>query len=118
MSIGVGKLLAAMLGAGLLGLLFGSLGLALGATTGYRARSAGICAAIAVVAYLVDVFGTVVDWLEPLRPLSPFYHATGSEPLVSGFDAACFGHIVILASVAAAFAALAVWSFNRRDLTR
>lgn len=118
MTIGAGKLLAATLGAGLLALLFGSLGLALGAVTGYRARSAGIAAAVAVVSYVVDVFGTVVGWLEPLRPISPFYHATGTNPLTSGFDAARFGHIALLLAIAAGLALYAAWSFNRRDLAR
>lgn len=106
------RIAAAMAHLGLLGLVFGSLALALSAATGRPGLSKGIPAALAVVAYLVNGLAPVVDWLEPARKFSPFYQYVGHDPLKNGLDWPSVG--VALATAAVLIGA-AVVGFRRRD---
>lgn len=97
----------------LLTLLFAGAALAVGAATGRRGLAIGVAAAIAVGGYLLDSFAPLVDWLEPLRPASPFYLYRGADPLSEGLDPV---HSGALAAVALLTVAVAVWAFGRRDV--
>jgi ABC-2 type transport system permease protein len=97
----------------LMSTVFGAIALLLGALTGRRMLSIGITAALVLIAYLVNALGTLIDWLEPWRPLSPFFHYTGSDPLTNGFQA---GPALLLAALTAAGVAAAVLAFDRREL--
>ncbi|HXF72004.1 MAG TPA: ABC transporter permease subunit [Actinomycetota bacterium] len=104
---------AACLLAGLLGLAFGSVALAVGAATGRRARAAGVAGALALLSFLVNTFATSVDWIRPLRWASPFRYYAAHDPLLGAFrplDA------LVLAAIAAIALAVAVATFERRDL--
>ncbi len=103
----------AVASSGLLGLAFGGIALAIGALTGRRMVAIAGSMGLAVVAFFVNALGTLVDWLEPLRPLSPFYHYLGNDPLRRGLDP---GHAAVLLAIAVAGAAVAVVAFERRDL--
>ena len=76
--------------------------------------STGAAAAASVAAYLVNSLAALVDFLEPFRKVSPFYHSVASDPLRHGLGAAHVGFLVALATVAAI---AAVAAFDRRDLT-
>src|SRR5262245_38000363 len=110
---------AAHLGAGaasavLLALAFGSIALLLGAASGRRALAAGLSAALAVAAYIVNSLASLVSGLEALQKLSPIFHYTASDPLRHGLDAA---HVLVLVGIAAVASTLAVAAFDRRDIT-
>lgn len=105
---------AATVDAAVLALVFGSLALLAGAATGRRSTAAGLGAAAAVAAYLLNSLAQLVGFLEPLRPASPFYHYAASEPLTLGLSAA---HVGLLLGAAAVAAAAAVAVFDRRDLS-
>jgi ABC-2 type transport system permease protein len=111
--IAAGKLAAAALFVFLLGLLFGSFAVAVGAATGKHALAVGIPSGAAAIAYLLNGVAPLVAWLDPLKILSPFYHYTAPAPLRHGF---ALGHATVLLAVSAALVVVAVWSFDRRDL--
>lgn len=104
---------ASGLGQVLLGVLFGFLALAAGAATGSRALAVGVGAGAAAATYLVGSLAPVVSWLEPFKWISPFYFATGENPLANGLP---WWRVLVLAGVAAVLLAAAVAAFERRDL--
>lgn len=115
MEISAGKLGAGVLSLLLLALLFGALALLAGTAMGHRGRAIGIVVAVAVAAYLVNSLAPLAGPLEPLRPLSPFYHYSVGDPLREGL---ALWHGLVLLAAAAAFGALAPLALERRDLER
>jgi ABC-2 type transport system permease protein len=97
----------------LLALAFGAIALAVGSATGSKGLAIGAPSGLALIAFIVNLFGATVSWLEPVRPLSPFYYYSGSEPLLNGVDPA---HALVLAAIATLAVSIAVWGFERRDL--
>lgn len=112
--VGVGNVAASVGGIVLFALLAEALALAFGAATGRRALARGLAAITVLAAYLVSSLAPLASWLEPWRPLSPFYHAIGRDPLRHGLAFASTGAIAV--SVIA-IVALAAWAFDRRDLS-
>lgn len=113
LEIGAGQLAAATLDAVLLAIGFGAIALAVGAATGNRGLAAGVTAAAAVAAYLVNSFAGLVDVLDRIKVLSPFYHYGAGDPLRNGLAA---GHTAFLLAVALGAGALGLVLFDRRDL--
>jgi beta-exotoxin I transport system permease protein len=113
MEISAANLAAATLAAVLLAAAYGVLALALGAATGRRALAVGVTAAAAVAAYLVASLANLVQALESLRPLSPYYHYAASDALRSGIDV---GHMAVPLAIVVAATAAAVVAFDRRDV--
>jgi ABC-2 type transport system permease protein len=113
MEISAGKLGAATTSAALLALAFGAVSVMLGAGTGRRGIAIGLASASAVASYLVNSLAVLVDVLEPIRKLSPFYHYAASDPLREGL---AVWHSGFLALIAVVGATLAVVAFERRDL--
>jgi ABC-2 type transport system permease protein len=97
----------------LLALAFGAIALAVGSATGSKGLAIGVPSGFALVAFLVNLFSATASWLEPFRPLSPFYYYSGSEPIVNGVDTV---HALVLVAIAAVAVLVALWSFERRDL--
>lgn len=97
----------------LLGLLFGSIALFVGALTGSRGLAAGAAAALTVVAFFSHSLASLVDVLEIPQKLSPFYWYVGNDPMLNGFS---WFHIGLLVLVTLAFFGLAVLAFSRRDV--
>ena len=97
----------------LLAIAFGAIALAVGSATGSKGLAIGVPSGFALVAFIVNLFGTTVSWLEPVRPLSPFYYYSGSEPLANGVDVV---HALVLVAIVTVALAFAVWRFERRDL--
>lgn len=111
--VGLRALSAAVVSTALLAVLFGSLGLALGAATGHRGLARGITALAAVAAYLLSSLPELVSWLRPARPLSPWYHALGVDPLANGYRPV---HLLVVLALIAVCLGVSVVSFGRRDL--
>lgn len=97
----------------LLALVMGLLAMTIGAATGKRGMAIGVAAAVAAAGYLVNSLAPVVSWIKPFRLVSPFYYATGSNPLTNGFDVT---DVVVLAAVAAVLLGAVAWAFERHDL--
>lgn len=102
---------AAFLG---LGLLSGTLGIAVGALTGRRIYSTAAAAGIAVLGYVVNAIGNQTKNLDQLRDFSPYGWAYHHTPLANGID---WGGLVLLYGFSIVFIAIAVIAFRRRDIT-
>lgn len=102
---------AAFLG---LGLLSGTLGIAVGALTGRRIYSTAAAAGIAVLGYVVNAIGNQTKNLDQLRDFSPYGWAYHHTPLANGID---WGGLVLLYGFSTVFIAIAVIAFRRRDIT-
>jgi len=107
------RVAAAVANTALLGLVLGSLALALGAASGRKGTTIGVAAALGFAAYLVNSLATVVDAFRSLRKASPFYYYGEPNPLLHGFD---LGSALTLAAISLILLALAVFAFERRDL--
>jgi ABC-2 type transport system permease protein len=106
-------LVAIVVGAVLLALVFGALALWLGALTGRRTMSIGVAFAVAIASYFLYSFSALVSALEPLRPLSPFTYYIGDNPLVNGIRPA---NVAVLGGATVVLFVLALIAFRRRDL--
>jgi ABC-2 type transport system permease protein len=97
----------------MLGVTFGLIALAVGASTGRKGLAGGIAAAVGVVGFLLDTFLSVVDALDPARFISVFYYFNNNDVIINGINAV---HFLTLVGIAALAVAIAVWRFERRDL--
>lgn len=113
MDIELGRITAAVLSLGLLGMAFGACTLAIGCQTGRPGLSRSVAGLVAVVGYLLNGLAPMVGWLQPLRPLSPFHYYIGNDPLRSGL---ALDHVAVLLAVTVALVAWAVLAFQRRDI--
>jgi ABC-2 type transport system permease protein len=113
MEISAGRLVAVTVSLALLTLLFAAFALMLGCLTGRRTLSLGISASVALGAYLLNSLGTLADWLEPTRRLSPFYYFIDADPLRNGLNPA---HAAILLAASIILVAVSVPVFQRRDI--
>ena len=104
---------AGVVSAVLLALVFGGIALLLACATGNRGLAIGATGALLVVAYFVNALAPLVDMLDRLQGLSPFYYYISNDPLRHGLD---FGYAAVLAVVAVAAFAAALVTFERRDL--
>lgn len=109
----LGHLAAAAVATGLLGFLFGSIALAVGAASGRRGLALAVAGAAAGAAYVANALGSLVGALHPLRQASPFYQYGAVDPLRHGLT---FAHAAPLGAGAAALVAVAIVAFSRRDL--
>jgi ABC-2 type transport system permease protein len=112
LEIGFGKLVAASLSVGLLALLFAAVALAAGAIRVGRAPAIAVAAGLAVAAWIFDGLARSVDALEGWRPLTPYYHALGQNPLREG---APWAGWALLVAATAFIAVLAATGLERRD---
>ena len=110
---GAGEIAAAVVSTALLGVLYGTVAVALGAATGRRGLARGVTAALAVAAYLLSSLADLVGWLKPVRPTSPWYHTLGVDPLAAGFLPL---HLLVIVALTAAVIGGAVTAFDRRNL--
>ncbi len=113
LGIDVGNIAATSFLATLVGLVFGTLALALSAATG-RVRVAifGTVGA-ALVFHLVNSFASLNDTLAGWARVSPFSYYLNTHPLENGMD---WGNGAILAGLTVLLVAVSVVLFQRRDL--
>ncbi len=114
MSVGAGMAAATVVHLGMLGLVFGSLALALGAITGRVGVARAVPVALAVLSYLVNALAEMVGWLARVRPVSPFYQYAGHDPIRHGLY---WPSLTVAALTCAVLVALAVAGLRRRDVS-
>jgi ABC-2 type transport system permease protein len=109
----ISNIVESLLAVLLLGIGLGLLALAAGAFTGARGVAIAVPSSVAAATYLVGSLAPVVSWLEPLKWASPFFYATGDNPLANGVPP---WHLAMLAGMCALFLVASVVCFERRDL--
>jgi ABC-2 type transport system permease protein len=113
LEIGFDRLLAASVSVALLALLYGAIALAVGALTPGRAQAIAVASGLAVAAWIFDGLAQAVDALDPWRPIEPYYHALGQNPLREG---ASLGSWALLAGGTILVVAVAAAGLERRDI--
>ena len=113
LSVPIGDVAAACVMLALLGLSFGGVAFAVGAATGRRTLANSVAGGLAVVTFIVHAIGPTVEWLRPLRPLSPFRWYQDPPLLAGGLQ---LRNVLVLAGIAAVSYAVAHVTFERRDL--
>ncbi|BCW75362.1 ABC transporter permease subunit [Arthrobacter sp. FX8] len=108
-----GKVAAAMLHLALLGVVFGTLALALSAGTGRTGLSRGVPAVLAVLAYIVNALAPLVDAFDRIQKVSPFFQYVAHDPLRQGV---AWDSVLVSAATVAVLLGLAVAGFRRRDI--
>ena len=114
MDLSMENLAAASFSGVLLGMVFGTLALAVGAATGKRGVSLGVASGVALLAFLIQTLAPIVDWLEAAHPLTPFYYYGDNQPLVNGLH---WGHVGVLIGLSALLVLVALLTFRRRDIS-
>jgi ABC-2 type transport system permease protein len=107
------KLGEATLGSVLLALVFASLAFLAGSIKGNKNTSMGIASGLAVLTYLLNTLGGLVNGLKSFRFLSPFYHYLEPNTLANGLSPL---HILVLTGLVVLFFAVSIPAFNRRDI--
>jgi ABC-2 type transport system permease protein len=111
--IGYGELAVATFSVVPLIAFFQSISMWAGVTLPSRGLATGAVVALAVASYFIYYLANIVDALEPLRQISPFYHYHGTEVLTDGVH---WGGQALLLALYLLFAGWALISFQRRDL--
>lgn len=114
LSVPLGDLLAGCVMLALLGLAFGGVALAIGTATGRRTLANAVAGGLAVLGFIVSAVGPTVDWLRPLRPLSPFRWYQDPGVLSGGLHSV---NVLVLSGIALVTYAIAHLAFERRDLS-
>lgn len=114
MEVGVSGLAGAAISVFLAALLFGVLGMAVGAFTGKRVVGIAVAAGFAVASYILWGLAPLVSEIEPLERLSPFFWALAGDPILHGVR---LGNAALLIGVSAVFAGLGLVGFRRRDIS-
>jgi ABC-2 type transport system permease protein len=109
------NLAIACIGVGLVAYGFGALAMLTGAASGSRTAAIAVPASLFVLGYLIVGLAGLVSWIEPLRQLSPLYHAGGTKPLDHGLPE--LNYAILAAWCVLTVLATAV-VFARRDLVR
>jgi ABC-2 type transport system permease protein len=107
------RIAAALVSCALLGVAFGAVALVVGAALAKRMAAFALSLILAVVAYFVNALAPLVDGMEDLRLLSPFYWYVGNDPLRNGLEPS---HLAALAATALVCVALAALTWERRDI--
>jgi beta-exotoxin I transport system permease protein len=94
-------------------LFYGFLALAIGAWTGKGTMASGASVAVMLVSYLAAGILPLVESLEGLAKIFPWYYFNGSTPVINGVD---WSDMAILGGLAIALFYLAIVGLNRRDL--
>jgi len=111
--VGIGPLIGVTVTSVFLGLTFGLITMAIGASGAGRGAALGVGATIAAASYLLSSLATSIHWLRPVRYISAFYWSVGNNQISHGVSVAEFA-VMILATAGALLTA--VISFRRADL--
>jgi ABC-2 type transport system permease protein len=79
-----------------------------------RRMAAMVSAVVLIASFFGSNLASLVDALEPLRPFSLFYYVDTSTAV---FTDIAWGNVAALLGVAAVAFALALWAFQRRNVT-
>lgn len=113
MSLPITGYIGATVSVYLIAMVFATLALAIGGSTGGRAVTYGVTAALAVTMYVLWGLAPLVSALQGLDRLNPFYWGLAGLPIVNGLQV---GNALLLLAITLMFAGAAVAGFRRRDI--
>jgi ABC-2 type transport system permease protein len=113
MGISPVRLAEVIFSAVLLGLVFGSLSLALGCVGLKPGMSTGVGATLGVASYLVNALAPVFKEIQPYQKFSPFYYYIQADPLVNGLN---LGDVMVLVALIVVTFVIALAAFQHRDI--
>jgi ABC-2 type transport system permease protein len=113
LDIGWSRYLAASLSVFLIGLVFGSLALALAASTGSRAIALGISSGLAIGLFILWGLAPLIKGLQGLDRINPYFWGLAGPPITKGLQG---GNLLLLVFVVIVFTGAAVAGFRGRDL--
>jgi ABC-2 type transport system permease protein len=113
LGLGIEGVVAINLSLALLGLVFAAVTLIAGAFSGKPSTAIGIGVVVAAIAWFVNAFANLFDWLEIPARLSPFTWYLDGSPLIHGWAT---GQVWLLAT-ALGLTGVAVAVFGRRDIS-
>ena len=111
--LGMGRITAAVFSMLPITFLFLTLSLWASAALPSRSAAATLVTGLVVVSYFLQILGEAAPALQTMRKVSPFYWSEPSRVVIGGFD---WLRAVALLLVATAFLALAIWSFEGREI--
>lgn len=94
-------------------LVYGFLALAIGAWTGNRGAASGTAVAVMVVGYLAASILPLIEGLENVAKIFPWYYYSSPQPVTNGVS---WGHVGVMAGLVVAFFVVAYIGVARRDL--
>lgn len=106
-------LLAAMVDAWLLVMLFGTLAFAIGAMTGRKALAGGVTSLIAFGAFLITSLAPNVAVLKQIEKFLPFYYYNNPATAINGLS---LSNVLVLASVTMILLIVSLTVFMKRDI--
>jgi ABC-2 type transport system permease protein len=113
MGIPLANIAAACAGLTFLGLVIGSIALAVGAATGRVSLAIGVAIGVVLAGFLANNLAPLLEWLEVPQKFSPYYYYLDGDPLRYGFNE---GGLAVLAIASLLLAGFAIWGLNRRDV--
>ncbi len=113
LGLGVANIVAASAACALIGILFGSIALALGAWSSQLRFTFAVAAGLAVAAFAASTFLPLSESVQWGAKLSPWYYYTSDVPLAVGAN---YGHFAVLLALSGVAFGLAVAALRRRDL--
>jgi len=113
-AVPAGNLAGALVSGTLLALAFGAMALAVGCWTGNRPLARGIVGAVFVVTYFINALAPLVEVLDDIQAVSPFFYYLEANPIRNGID---WAHAGVLAAIAVVGFVVALVGFERRDLS-
>ena len=97
----------------LLGACFGGIAMLVAVVTQRKVVAVLVAIGLAVFSYLWAGYVPLIDAIEGLAVLSPWYHYNGSSPLSNGLD---WGNLVVLVLITAGLLVASLAIFDRRDI--
>lgn len=114
LDVGVGKLTAMTLHLAALGLVFGTLSMAVGCFVGRRSIVLAVSGGVAVVGYLGNSFAPQVSSLKWMQYVSPFYYYSDGSPLKNGVQLVGLGALLAVSVVLVVAGTI---RFQQRDVS-
>lgn len=113
MGVPIVNIAAITTGLTLVGIVMGSLALAVGALTGSKGLALGITTGVALASFLANNVAPMFEGLDTVQRLSPFYYYLSGDPLRNGFD---IGGLAVLAAIITVLLGVSLWGLNHRDV--
>jgi ABC-2 type transport system permease protein len=114
-SMGLYNLLTATVACWLIGLVFGTITYALGASTGKRGLTIGLTSGLAFGAFMISSLAPAVDKLSTVQKFTPFYYYNVPSIALNGIK---FTNMLVLLAGMAVLLLISAAIFKNRDLIR